>query len=641
MKKSLLLAGIIIFPAILRAQQNKLSLDEVVVTANKFDQKASQTGKVVTVISQDELARSSGKTLGMLLNEQAGMTINGSSESPGTNQTVYLRGSDPKYTLIMIDGIPVNDVSYNDYKFDLNLIPLAAIERIEIMRGGYASLYGSGATAGVINIITKKGGEKPFNATAGFSGGSYGTFREQAGFNGHTKHMDYNVQLQNLDSKGFSSALDSTGHQGFDKDGFHRQSVYANFGIHPNDQWTIRPFVNFAHEKGDMDADAFTDDKDYYYTSTFFQTGLNTRYTFTRGDINIKYSFNPIQRRYLNDSSDGSGYEKDKYQSFVHTADIFGHLIINPHVSLLLGNYIRLEKTAQTLNSINPYYTGKSELSADSAQADIMSIYGSLFIKTNNGFHMELGGRLNQHKIYGFHPVFSINPSWLIRNRVKLFANVASSFNSPSLYQLYSIYGNRHLDPETGISYEGGIETLIAHDKLKLRGTAFDRNMKNIIGFYDNHYVNYNRQKEYGGEVELSYMINDQLRVKGYYAYVNGQVTVKNDRTKMDSTYNNLFKRPENSGGLSVGYQVTPSLYIDVDGKYTGACKDLTFINSPNEIRDLKSYILLNVYAQYTLRKKYKVFLGIYNATNSHFIETTGFATKGFNFDAGLQWSLF
>jgi vitamin B12 transporter len=206
---------------------------------------------------------------------------------------------------------------------------------------------------------------------------------------------------------------------------------------------------------------------------------------------------------------------------------------------------------------------------------------------------------------------------------------------------LYSIYGNRHLDPETGISYEGGIETLIAHDKLKLRGTAFDRNMKNIIGFYDNHYVNYNRQKEYGGEVELSYMINDQLRVKGYYAYVNGQVTVKNDRTKMDSTYNNLFKRPENSGGLSVGYQVTPSLYIDVDGKYTGACKDLTFINSPNEIRDLKSYILLNVYAQYTLRKKYKVFLGIYNATNSHFIETTGFATKGFNFDAGLQWSLF
>lgn len=641
--KTVLLTALLFFPIILYAQENtqKLSLDEVVVTANKFDQKASQTGKVVTIISQQELQHQSGKTLGAILNEQPGITINGFSGAPGTNQTIYLRGADPKYTLIMIDGVPVSDISYINNEFDLNLIPLNSIQRIEIMRGGYATIYGSGAAAGVINIITKKGGNRPLNITAGLSGGSYASFHEQVGFNGSKKNIDYNIQIQNMDSKGFSSALDSTGDQHYDDDGFHRKSIYANVGIHLKNEWLLRPFINFSDEKGDLDGGAFIDDKDYTYISSSFQTGLNIKHTFMHGDLNIKYSFNPMNRSYLNDSTDGSDYEKDRYKSNVHNADIFTHLIVNSYLSLLLGNHIRLERTDQHTNYISPYFSSKTHLSPDSAKADIMSLYGVLFLKSNNGFHLELGGRLHQHSVYGFHPVFSFNPSWLINDHVKIFGNVASSFISPSLYQLYSSYGNKDLKPETGISYEAGFESLFANEKIKTRLTIFDRHLKKVIAFQSNHYINYDRRHAYGGEAEVQYAINKQVNIRAWYAFVKGDITVKNDQTKMDSTYNNLFKRPENTAGISLGYQITPSFYLSMDGKYSGKRKDLVYIGYHSEERKLDPYILLNLYLEYTLKEKYKLFAGLHNITDSHFVETSGFGTKGFNFEAGFQWSLY
>src|SRR5690606_38944552 len=96
------------------------SLDEVVVTANKYPKKQSETGKVLTVISREQLERSSGKTLSEVLNAASGTTIIGSNSSPGTNQTVSIRGATSGNVLILVNGIPVNDPSVITNYFDLN-----------------------------------------------------------------------------------------------------------------------------------------------------------------------------------------------------------------------------------------------------------------------------------------------------------------------------------------------------------------------------------------------------------------------------------------------------------------------------------------------------------------------------------------
>ena len=150
MKKKMLLVAAVTISSYAWAQQDSAVrlLDEVIITANRIEQKQSQTGKVVTVIGKETLNRSQGKTLAQVLNEQAGITVNGALNNPGTVQTVYMRGANSGRVLIMIDGMPVSDPSQINNEFDLNLIQLNEVERIEIARGAQSTLYGSDAVTG-------------------------------------------------------------------------------------------------------------------------------------------------------------------------------------------------------------------------------------------------------------------------------------------------------------------------------------------------------------------------------------------------------------------------------------------------------------------------------------------------------------
>src|SRR5215470_14282938 len=151
-------------------------LDDVVVTATKSAKKLSETGKVLTVITQQQLQQNSSHSLGEILNQQTGLIIPGSSAAAGTNQTIYMRGASEGNTLILIDGVPMNDASGISSEFDINYININQVERIEILKGAQSTLYGSDAVAGVINIITKKAASKPVAGFADLSAGSYGTF---------------------------------------------------------------------------------------------------------------------------------------------------------------------------------------------------------------------------------------------------------------------------------------------------------------------------------------------------------------------------------------------------------------------------------------------------------------------------------
>ncbi|MBA2249251.1 MAG: TonB-dependent receptor, partial [Chitinophagaceae bacterium] len=250
----------------LLAQDTVRTLNEVIITATKYPLKERETGKVLTVINQEQIQKNLGKSIPELLNQQAGITINGSANNLGTNQTVYLQGAASANTLILLDGVPLYDASGISSEFDLNNFSLYNIERIEILKGAQSTLYGADAVAGVINIITKKSGNKPFDLTAIISGGSYDTYKGAVALSGtNGKGQTYFLSYNKITSKGFSSASDTTGKGNYDRDGFEQDLAEGSYNFKPGTNLSARIYGKYNVNHADIDAGAFIDDKNYTY----------------------------------------------------------------------------------------------------------------------------------------------------------------------------------------------------------------------------------------------------------------------------------------------------------------------------------------------------------------------------------------
>lgn len=178
--------------------------DEITVTATRF--KAPYQGKPanITVISQQEIQQSAAKTVPDLLAEQAGISLHDFFGNNAANTTVDMRGfgaTGAQNTLILLDGRRIGDIDLSGVQW--SAVPLSAIEQIEIMRGSGAVLYGEGASAGVINIITKSPEKMSNTATLALKAGSYGTFEEQFNANYFGQQAGINVTANHFVSDGY------------------------------------------------------------------------------------------------------------------------------------------------------------------------------------------------------------------------------------------------------------------------------------------------------------------------------------------------------------------------------------------------------------------------------------------------------
>ncbi len=648
MKKGIFIAAAVFFSNQLQAQyrQDTTSkiLNEVIVTATKFPVKPDETGKVVTMITQNQLQKSYGESLGEILNQQAGLTINGADNNLGTNQTVYLQGATSGNTLILIDGVPLYDPSGVTEEFDLNNFALDNIERIEILKGAQSTLYGSDASAGVINIVTKKSGKKPFNLHLDLSAGSYAAYQGAISVSGNNgKGQTYLVSYNKIKCKGFSSAYDSTGKADFDNDGFNQDVLRANYGFQPFKKTSVSFYVKYNNNLADIDAGAFIDDKDYTTHNDNTIAGTSMEYKLTNGIIRLQYNYNRYNRNLLDDSlytNIFEKYAKGKYCGTSNYAELYTNLKLNKSVEFLAGLDFIGNSTSQSYMIIPDYGYPSLPISADSAKTKQVSAYSSVMVKTKSGFHAELGGRWNHHSIYGNNFTYSFNPFFLINHLYKIYANISSGYNAPSLYQLYSQYGNRNLKPENTISYETGLQ--YCSDNVKARVTGFIREQSNVILFYtdpltyDSYYINGDKQHDYGIETEASINFSSKFSVAFNYTYVDGQVTTQNSPGK-DTSFFNLYRIPKNVLNLSLTYKLTKKIYLLTHLKTVSKAYEPAYLAAPYV---LNGYYTWDLYGRYQFNTHWSLFADFQNITNQKYFVTRGYSTKGFNVNAGVQISL-
>ena len=610
-------------------------LDEVVISDSKFALPKEKSGKVIVKINAEELAKKSGQSLATILNAVVGLEINGNQSSAGKNLGYYVRGGRNRQTLILIDGIPVTDASGVNLEYDLRLISAEQVESIEIMKGAASTLYGSGAAAGVINITLKKASKKEVSGNAYFNLGTQTTadktnynpqdFNQGFGLNGTIGKINYLATLNSIETTGISEAKGVD----FEDDKFSKITTLVKIGFAPTKKLSFDFFTNYDRIKNSYDGfyDNFTtaDTPINEATSEQFRFGISPKYKYNKGEFVLNTGFTSIERNYTSFSSWSNTVDKIAYASKGVSADAFNKYKFSNQFFLILGSQLQfneMESESETIakenanfNTIDTYFT---------------AVYNSDF-----GLNINAGARYNLHNIYKNHAVYNFNPSYALTSLpLKIVASYSTAYITPSLYQLYSPYGNLALTPEKNSTIESGFEVALLNKKVTLNTVGFYREENNSIGFYTNpdtwasNYVNIEGTYAAKGiETMLSVTAFDKLKFNFNYTF-----------TQVEEALQRLI--PKHKGNLNLDYEFSEKAIFSLAYQYVDKRKDAFFDGGTYETVPviLDSYQLVNAIGNFKIIKnRLTVFASVNNIFNADFTESVGFSTRGRNFKVGLN----
>ncbi len=647
LKSQCLALGAILFPSALAfAQQSAESqlLSEVQVSAPKYPQKLSQTGKVVSLISRTQLDQMAGKSLAEVLQSQVGISINGARSAPGSNQEIYVRGANTGHVLLLIDGFPVNDPSHISQVMDWNLLDISSLERIEILKGGQSTLYGSDAMAGVINLVTQKPSSKQIQGKVQVQGGSIGELNTSAQVRGSLARNLWNIQVRDFISQGYSAAKDTLGN--FEKDGFRQQQVHLAWSRPIGEKSWLDVYYQWNANKSHLDAGPYVDEKDY--TAKANSSSLRLQYQY-KGKVTTWYfrAFHEIiHREFTNDSSfiaanAWTNFSKSNYEGKSQGLEWYGKWVLGKELILLAGTEYRFQNTLQTDYSISNF--GRYDSPALAPEKANQSIWASYVTVQKHGERggIELGARWNKPSNFGDFTTFTINPYLFLTKDLKLFSNVYSGFKVPSLYQLYSPYGNSALKPELGSTLEIGLS--VAQAAWSARIVGFQNTVKDGIVFQSKsvdpygEYVNVSKQNTRGLELEGNYKtgrFNSSLN----YTFLDGNLT--NKIAGKDSTYSSLIRRPAHSVVLNLSYQINAKWQVSWMHHWQAKRTDFVYDEASFSVvsKQLKPYVWSELQSSYQISKQLQFNLLIKNLYNQTFVESYGYSTQPWNLLLALKY---
>lgn len=611
-------------------------LDEVVVTNSKFNLKRSNSGKVITKITQKELQQLQGQTVAQIINTTAGIEINGAKGNAGQNLSYIVRGGRNRQVLVLIDGITATDASQIANDYDLRLLNTDMVESIEILKGASSVLYGTGAATAVINIKLKKASQKSisgnFKSTFGTNHNqddndySIERFVNNVTVNGTLNKFDYLIAFGNQYENGLSAIKAGT-----KKDVYNAFNGNTKIGYQFSDAYKLTAYANFDTFKADFDDASNFMDADNLSVSNQYRLGLSQRFDYKKGSIIANTAFNNTDREIE------SSYPA-KYKSESVVVDVYNKYTFNSIIHTVLGISLQDSKMQ---SFVIPFGATNLQqgINPDKASFTILDPYVNAVYESDFGLNVNAGIRLNNHSEYGVHLVYSFNPSFKLETNfgyAKLITSYSTAYITPSLYQLFEpTYGNVNLKPEDNATFEIGSEiNFDAGATLSL--VYFNRKETNFIDFVDlgNWSYQYNNVEEdfiaNGLELVGSVKFFDSLKLNANATYTN----VEEDLN---------LRIPEFKVNAKLDYQICPKSLISVSYQFNDDRNDAYFDMYTFTTQDvtLKSYSLLDVYVnRKMLNNKMTVFANVTNLLNEDFTEVYGYTAKGRNVSLGFNLSL-
>lgn len=619
-------------------------LDEVVISDSKFALAKEKSGKVITKITSEDFKKKEGQSIATILNQVVGLEINGSQSVAGKNLGYYIRGGKNNQVLILIDGIPVTDASGISLEYDLRLLPANQVESIEIMKGAASTLYGTGAATGVINITLKKSGKKAIQGNAYFNAGTNNTssssktspedYNQGFSVNGNAKKLSYFASLNSTETKGMSQIAPPNESIKYEEDRFSRINYLAKLGYKATDKLTLDFFGNFDKINNDYDGgfdNTGTNDTPLNQSKTEqFRFGFLPKYKYAKGEFILNSSFNKITRSYNELDSYSGTVGLSQYDSRSVNVDGYNKYEFSRTLFMVTGAQYQFFD----MSSVTPY----GNIAKESAKFNMIDPYITGVFTSDFGLNINAGARLNIHSEYGNQLVYNLNPSYDFKSfPLKILASYSTAFVTPSLYQLYSEYGNTALTPEKNSTIETGFETQLLDKKLRFSVVGFYREQNNFIGFYFNpvtykgNYINIDgTNKAKGIETEITFAVTEKIKWISNYTF-----------TQVDEALNRLI--PKHKVNSSLDFQMCSRAFFNVNYQYVDSRNDAFFDGNSYTTQKLvlDSYQLLNTTLRYELVKnRLSVFGTVNNIFNADFIENVGYSSLGRNFKVGLNINL-
>ncbi|MBV7257779.1 TonB-dependent receptor [Pacificimonas sp. WHA3] len=599
----------------------------IVVTANRTARALSQVGESVAIIGEEEITRRQSTETLDILRTVPGLTFNRNG-GIGGSAFVSIRGANTDQTVVLIDGVKLNDPASPGGGFDFGPLLTGNIARIEVVRGSQSVLYGSQAIGGVINMITRV----PTDDLAVTGRAEYGE-RNSAqligNVSGRAGPAAISVGGGYARTDGISAFNAAGGGQ--EADGFESYGANAKVGVELTEALSVDLRGFYADSTTEIDGfglGGFQDTLDESHRRDLVgYAGLNAAFLDGRFRNRIAFAYTNIDRLNV----DGSGADTFEAEGENRRFEYQGVFDATSFAQLIFG----AERETSEFRTVS--FGGP----ASRANTSIDSAYAQLNLTPVTGLSLTGGVRHDDHETFGGETTFAASGAYTPNDGATVLrASYGEGFKAPSLFQLFSDFGNRTLTPETASTWDIGVRQNLLDGRAEIGITYFSRQARNQIVFAscfgvtdaicDNRpfgtYDNVDSASAEGVEIGLALRPVDGFDLSASYSLID---------TQDDETGEPLARRPKHQLNMVADYAFDFGLKMGATVLHVGESFNGGFFN-----QRLDGYVVTDVRMAFQLKDGLELFGRVENVFDEEYETVFQYGSPGRTVLGGIRMAL-
>lgn len=594
------------------AAQEQPRETQITVVATGTRETIHTSGQPLTIIGRDEIEQVQGGDILRVLERAPGVTVSRNG-GPGSFTGVRLRGAEAEQLLVLIDGVRVADPAAPAGGYDFGTLLPAAIGKIELLRGSNGTIWGSQAIGGVLAAWTRFNPGLEGSVEYGARDTLYTT--ANAGIEQGALELAADGAWYRTD--GFSAAA-----AGSEPDGYRQWQTGARGRLAIAPGLRLRGGVRYADSRLEIDgfpAPAFTlADTDEYQEARQFSASGGLEYE--RGRLQLSGGWS------------ASDTERDSFDPAIGTAPTY----------TTDGHSDRLDlRGAWRFGEATLWFGGESEWARFNSTSDAeqrartSGAYAQFGTTMVEGVSLNAGARIADHSRFGSALTLGADASWSIGEGWRVRASFGEGFKTPTLFQLFSDYGNTALEPERSTSTDIGVELNDRNSSVHLAATLFRRDSEDLIDFVScfgsttgicadrpfGTYDNVGRVRAEGIELEGRRELTEALSARFAYSFVE----TENRTPGSPNRGNVLARRPRHALSLGGEWRVNEEgAALGADLRWVSASYD----DAANLVR-IPSHAVVDVTARWPVSDTVELFGRIENLWDEDYQTAAGYASPG------------